>query len=106
MRHAAAVRDAAAGQELANALRAYLLEGYDPGESLSRLNRLVGSTESRSFATVFCLWFSPRTGRLRYASAGHPSPLLIRGDDVAFPIPLEEANNPEYTDTGCVTTAP
>lgn len=29
-----------------------------------------------------------------------------RGDDVAFPIPLEEANNPEYTDTGCVTSAP
>ncbi|GIJ77065.1 GAF domain-containing protein [Micromonospora phaseoli] len=75
---------AAAMGQLRNALRAYVLEGFDPGESLTRLNRLVGSTESRSFATVFCLWFSPRTGRLRYASAGHPSPLLIRGDDVAF----------------------
>ncbi|MEU9506528.1 SpoIIE family protein phosphatase [Micromonospora sp. NPDC048170] len=75
---------AAAMGQLRNALRAYVLEGFDPGESLTRLNRLVGSTEGRSFATVFCLWFSPRTGRLRYASAGHPSPLLIRGDDVAF----------------------
>ncbi|MFI7551759.1 SpoIIE family protein phosphatase [Micromonospora sediminimaris] len=75
---------AAAMGQLRNALRAYVLEGFEPGESLTRLNRLVGSTESRSFATVFCLWFSPRTGRLRYASAGHPSPLLIRGDDVAF----------------------
>ncbi|MCZ7420338.1 SpoIIE family protein phosphatase [Verrucosispora sp. WMMA2121] len=75
---------AAAMGQLRNALRAYVLEGFDPGESLTRLNRLVGSTEQRSFATVFCLWFSPRTGRLRYASAGHPSPLLIRGDDVAF----------------------
>ncbi|MEV2240501.1 SpoIIE family protein phosphatase [Micromonospora sp. NPDC049891] len=75
---------AAAMGQLRNALRAYVLEGFDPGESLTRLNRLVGSTESRSFATVFCLWFSPRTGRLRYASAGHPSPLVIRGDDVAF----------------------
>ncbi|WBB56993.1 SpoIIE family protein phosphatase [Verrucosispora sp. WMMD573] len=75
---------AAAMGQLRNALRAYVLEGFDPGESLTRLNRLVGSTESRSFATVFCLWFSPRTGRLRYASAGHPSPLLIQGDDVAF----------------------
>ncbi|WP_433231777.1 SpoIIE family protein phosphatase [Micromonospora sp. CA-248260] len=75
---------AAAMGQLRNGLRAYLLEGYDPGQSLTRLNRLVGSTERQSFATVFCLSFSPRTGRLRYASAGHPSPLLIRGDDVAF----------------------
>ncbi|MFC0006169.1 SpoIIE family protein phosphatase [Micromonospora siamensis] len=78
------VRAAAAMGQLRNALRAYVMEGFDPGLSLTRLNRLVGSTESRSFATVVCLHFSPRTGRLRYASAGHPSPLLIRGDDVVF----------------------
>lgn len=78
------VRAAAAMGQLRNALRAYVLEGFDPGQALTRLNRLVGSTEGGSFATVVCLWFSPRTGRLRYASAGHPSPLLIRGDDVAF----------------------
>ncbi|MFD6683326.1 SpoIIE family protein phosphatase [Micromonospora parva] len=75
---------AAAMGQLRNALRAYVLEGFDPGESLTRLNRLVGSTEGRSFATVVCLMFNPRTGRLRYASAGHPSPLLITGGDVAF----------------------
>ncbi|MEU1605030.1 SpoIIE family protein phosphatase [Micromonospora matsumotoense] len=78
------VRAAAAMGQLRNGLRAYLLEGYDPGQSLTRLNRLVGSTERQSFATVFCLSFAVRTGRLRYASAGHPSPLLIRGDDVGF----------------------
>ncbi|WP_243420578.1 SpoIIE family protein phosphatase, partial [Micromonospora globispora] len=78
------VRAAAAMGQLRNALRAYVLEGFDPGQALTRLNRLVGSTEGGSFATVVCIWFSPRTGRLRYASAGHPSPLLIRGDDVAF----------------------
>ncbi|WP_434743255.1 SpoIIE family protein phosphatase [Micromonospora sp. SH-82] len=78
------VRAAAAMGQLRNALRAYLLEGFDPGEALTRLNRLVGSAEHRSFATVVCLWFCSRTGRLRYASAGHPSPLLIRGDDVVF----------------------
>ncbi len=78
------VRAAATMGELRNALRAYVLEGFDPGASLTRLNRLVGPTEGRSFATVVCLAFNPRTGRLRYASAGHPSPLLIRGDDVAF----------------------
>ncbi|MEU8183132.1 SpoIIE family protein phosphatase [Micromonospora sp. NPDC049044] len=78
------VQAAAAMGQLRNALRAYLLEGYDPGESLTRLNRLVGSTEGRSFATVVCLLFNPRTGRLRYASAGHPSPLLISGGQVSF----------------------
>jgi anti-sigma regulatory factor (Ser/Thr protein kinase) len=78
------VAAAAAMGQLRNALRAYLLEGFDPGEALTRLNRLVGTVEQRSFATVVCLWFSPRTGRLRYASAGHPSPLLIKGDEVAF----------------------
>ncbi|MEH1168619.1 SpoIIE family protein phosphatase [Micromonospora sp. CPCC 205539] len=79
------VRAAAAMGQLRNALRAYLLEGFDPAQALTRLNRLVGSsTERDSFATVVCLLFSPRTGRLRYASAGHPSPLLIRGGDVAF----------------------
>ncbi|MGW3807163.1 SpoIIE family protein phosphatase [Micromonospora sp. NPDC005113] len=78
------VQAAAAMGQLRNALRAYVLEGFDPGESLTRLNRLVGSTEGRSFATVVCLLFSSRAGRLRYASAGHPSPLLIRGGDAAF----------------------
>ncbi|MEU1683703.1 SpoIIE family protein phosphatase [Micromonospora sp. NPDC005707] len=78
------VRAAAAMGQLRNALRAYVLEGYDPGEALTRLNRLVGSTEGGSFATVVCLRFSPRTGRLRYASAGHPSPLLIRGGAAVF----------------------
>ncbi|MGC5029587.1 SpoIIE family protein phosphatase [Micromonospora sp. DT229] len=75
---------AAAMGQLRNALRAYVLEGFDPGESLTRLNRLVDSTESRTFATVFCLWFSPRTGQVRYANAGHPSPLVIRGGEVEF----------------------
>ncbi|MGW5669567.1 SpoIIE family protein phosphatase [Micromonospora sp. NPDC003776] len=78
------VRAAAAMGQLRNALRAYVLEGFDPGAALTRLNHLVGSTEGGSFATVVCLWFTPRTGRLRYASAGHPAPLLIRGGDVVL----------------------
>ncbi|WP_406107731.1 SpoIIE family protein phosphatase [Micromonospora globbae] len=78
------VQAAAAMGQLRNALRAYLLEGFDPGESLTRLNRLVTLTERRSFATVLCLLYHPGTGRLRYASAGHPSPLLVRGGDVVL----------------------
>ncbi|MEU4426210.1 SpoIIE family protein phosphatase [Actinoplanes sp. NPDC024001] len=69
---------AAAGMgQLRNALRAYVLEGFDCGASLSRLNRLVDTLGRRQFATVLCVAFDPRSRRLRYSSAGHPSPVLI-----------------------------
>jgi len=69
---------AAAGMgQLRNALRAYILEGFDCGAALSRLNRLVDNLGRRQFATVLCVCFDPRSGRLSYSSAGHPSPLLV-----------------------------
>ncbi|WP_045741550.1 SpoIIE family protein phosphatase [Actinoplanes rectilineatus] len=70
---------AAAGMgQLRNALRAYILEGFDCGSSLSRLNRLVDTLGRRQFATVLCVAFDPRSRRLRYSSAGHPSPVLVK----------------------------
>ncbi|MEV1289979.1 SpoIIE family protein phosphatase [Micromonospora sp. NPDC049679] len=75
------VQAAATMGQLRNALRAYVLEGFDPGPALTRLNRLVRAMDGRSLATVFCLRFDPRTGQLRYASAGHPSPLIITPGD-------------------------
>ncbi|MFB6394271.1 SpoIIE family protein phosphatase [Polymorphospora lycopeni] len=74
---------AAAMGQLRNALRAYMLEGFDPGAALTRLNRLVGTVGRRSFASVVCVRFDPVTGRLRYASAGHPPPALIEPDGTA-----------------------
>ncbi|MFC7550195.1 SpoIIE family protein phosphatase [Plantactinospora sp. GCM10030261] len=68
---------AASMGQLRNALRAYLLEGFDPGQALSRLNRLVTSGGRRSFATVACLFLDPGRGLIRYASGGHPAPLVI-----------------------------
>ncbi|MDG4829653.1 SpoIIE family protein phosphatase [Solwaraspora sp. WMMD1047] len=87
------VAAAAAMGQLRNALRAYVLEGFDPGQALTRLNRLVGSTGQRSFATVAFLWFDPQTGRLRFASAGHPPALLI-GTDGAVRFTHERALGP------------
>ncbi|MET3429310.1 signal transduction histidine kinase/FixJ family two-component response regulator [Actinoplanes tereljensis] len=70
---------AAAGMgQLRNALRAYILEGFDCGEALTRLNRLVDNLGRRQFATVVCVRFDPLTGHLHYSSAGHPPPVLIR----------------------------
>jgi signal transduction histidine kinase/DNA-binding response OmpR family regulator len=68
---------AAAGMgQLRNALRAYILEGFDCGEALTRLSRLVDNLGRAQFATVVCVRFDPATRQLRYSSAGHPSPVL------------------------------
>jgi anti-sigma regulatory factor (Ser/Thr protein kinase) len=63
--------------QLRNALRAYILEGFDCGEALGRLNRLVDNLGRRQFATVVCVRLDPATGQLHYSSAGHPPPVLI-----------------------------
>ncbi|MDY7086740.1 MAG: SpoIIE family protein phosphatase [Actinomycetota bacterium] len=69
---------AAAGMgQLRNALRAYILEGFDCGEALTRLNRLVDNLGRRQFATVVCVRFDPREQQLHYSSAGHPPPVLV-----------------------------
>ncbi|MEU4687896.1 SpoIIE family protein phosphatase [Actinoplanes sp. NPDC023714] len=69
---------AAAGMgQLRNALRAYVLEGFDCGAALTRLNRLVDTLGRRQFATVVCVAFDPPTRRLRFSSAGHPSPITM-----------------------------
>ncbi|GAB7050692.1 SpoIIE family protein phosphatase [Catenuloplanes indicus] len=79
------VHAAAAMGQLRNALRAYLLEGFDPGEALTRLNRLVDNLGRRQFATVVCVRYDPVRRDLWFASAGHPSPVVITTElDAAF----------------------
>jgi signal transduction histidine kinase/DNA-binding response OmpR family regulator len=77
---------AAAGMgQLRNALRAYILEGFDCGAALTRLNRLVDNLGRRQFATVVCVRFDPRTRKLNYSSAGHPPPVLaVPGEHGTF----------------------
>ena len=63
---------------LVGQLRDYL---GDPGELLSRLNRALRSTleysEGPIFASAFYLYADLEKGELRYANAGHPSPLRV-----------------------------
>jgi anti-sigma regulatory factor (Ser/Thr protein kinase) len=77
---------AAAGMgQLRNALRAYILEGFDCGGALTRLNRLVDNLGRRQFATVVCVQFDPRTRKLHYSSAGHPPPVVAEpGEQGSF----------------------
>ncbi|MFF5080964.1 SpoIIE family protein phosphatase [Actinoplanes sp. NPDC000266] len=71
------VQAAAVMGQLRNALRAYILEGFDCGEALTRLNRLVDNLGRRQFATVVCVRYDPVTRGLHYSSAGHPSPVVV-----------------------------
>jgi signal transduction histidine kinase/serine phosphatase RsbU (regulator of sigma subunit)/DNA-binding response OmpR family regulator/anti-sigma regulatory factor (Ser/Thr protein kinase) len=73
------VRAASAMGQLRNAVRAYLLEGYGPAQTLARVNHLL-DTLGGGFATLACLCVDTATGTLRYANAGHPPPLIVGPD--------------------------
>jgi PAS domain S-box-containing protein len=66
--------------QVRNALRAYALEGHGPAAMLERLDRLV-ALEGDGMVTLSCLVVDPDLTELRYASAGHPPPLLVRGGE-------------------------
>lgn len=73
------LRAAALMGQLRTGLRAYALEGHAPAETLKRLDRLLHTIPGREMATAAYAVIEPATGRLRYASAGHPPPVLVRG---------------------------
>jgi serine phosphatase RsbU (regulator of sigma subunit)/anti-sigma regulatory factor (Ser/Thr protein kinase) len=70
---------AATMTQLRNALRVYALEGLKPASVLAKLNQL-GDTTGPSFATLFYAIVDTEALVCRYASAGHPPPLLVRPD--------------------------
>jgi len=71
------VRAAALMGQLRTGLRAYALDGHGPGETLKRLDRLMQTIRTRGMATAAYAVFDPTTGTLRYASAGHPPPVVV-----------------------------
>ncbi|MFP5319987.1 MAG: SpoIIE family protein phosphatase [Acidimicrobiia bacterium] len=96
------VEAAAAMGQLRHSLRAYAFEGFEPAAALERLNMLVNTLGGSEFATVVAARLTPSTGRLRYASAGHPPPLLMTDEgDVEFlegaqSVPLGALPQPEW----------
>jgi anti-sigma regulatory factor (Ser/Thr protein kinase)/putative methionine-R-sulfoxide reductase with GAF domain len=74
------VRAAALMGQMRAALRAYALENHSPGIVLELLDRMLRATRERAMATVIYAVMEPETGRLRYASAGHPPPVLVDDD--------------------------
>jgi anti-sigma regulatory factor (Ser/Thr protein kinase) len=70
------VRAATLMGQLRTALRAYALEGYSPKEVLGRVDRLLRSIRGRGMATAIYATFDMDSGRLVFASAGHPPPII------------------------------
>lgn len=60
-------------------LRALAPELHDPEEILRRVNDGLASHNPRMmFVTLLCATYEARSGRLTYASAGHPPAVLVR----------------------------
>jgi hypothetical protein len=66
-------------------LRAYLQAGLEPRAALALAGRALSDPQEEHFATVALATYDAGTGRLTYALAGHPAPIL-RG--VRAPEPL------------------
>ena len=66
--------------QMRNALRAYLFASLGPAEALASLRRLLAIQEPEAFATAVCAEVNPVTGETRWASAGHPAPVLVQSD--------------------------
>ncbi|MBI4940821.1 MAG: SpoIIE family protein phosphatase [Actinobacteria bacterium] len=49
----------------------------DPAALLDAINAFAAGSDGTDFTTAVCVLVDPATGRLSYASAGHPPPLLV-----------------------------
>src|SRR3954447_16638927 len=60
----------------------------DPAEVLERVNRVIVNERRASlFITAFFALLDTRTGDLRYVSAGHEAPILVRADGSTRALP-------------------
>jgi serine phosphatase RsbU (regulator of sigma subunit)/anti-sigma regulatory factor (Ser/Thr protein kinase)/FixJ family two-component response regulator len=63
--------------QLRTALRAYALEGSDPGLVASRVNALALSLGDDAMATMVYAVLDPNLTTGKYINAGHPAPIVI-----------------------------
>lgn len=85
--------DAAAHMgQLRNAARAYAYDDAEPGDLVTRLNRLLLRTAEDWLATTLFAVLDPPSGTLRWSNAGHPPPAVV--DPRAAPHFLEDVHGP------------
>jgi serine phosphatase RsbU (regulator of sigma subunit) len=90
--------------QLRTTLRAYAVDAGGPGEVLTRMHRLLCHLQPEDLATAVLAQVS-RDGRLRWANAGHPPPLMrapggavtvLQGHDFLLGMPLEGVSLREF----------
>lgn len=69
-------------------LEAFALDAPRPDAVLTRLNRVLAQDADSRFVSLFYGILDPIGGRLVFARAGHPPPILLRAG-TATPVPLE-----------------
>lgn len=74
---------AAAMGRLASALRAIALAEREPDVVLRHLDTFAAQTDGARLATVAYVVLDPTTGVLRYRTAGHPPPMIVKADGSA-----------------------
>jgi serine phosphatase RsbU (regulator of sigma subunit) len=58
-------------------LRAYLQAGLDPRATLALASRVLTEPETERYVTVVVGLFDSSSGELTYATAGHPTPIIL-----------------------------
>ncbi|MGY0056460.1 SpoIIE family protein phosphatase [Streptomyces sp. LZ34] len=66
------------------ALRGFALDRASPGALLAKLDAYLRSLDVEHFATCLYAVYEPRTRQLRWASCGHPPPLVVAGEATGF----------------------
>ncbi|MEU6366847.1 SpoIIE family protein phosphatase [Streptomyces sp. NPDC046931] len=65
---------------LIGALRGMAVAGTEPGTLMGWLNQLLDASVQPALGSAVCCRYRPATRTLSWAQAGHPAPLLYRGE--------------------------
>ena len=62
-------------------LKGTAIGASEPGTVLSEMNRIIEHDNPKTdYLTVVYMVYNPRTGEMRYANGGHPSPMVVGAD--------------------------
>jgi len=84
------VQAAAAMAQMRASIRAYIADDPAPAAVLGRLDRLFETYDLTQLVTLIYLVVDTVTGELRAMNAGHPPPVVIRGDGSVEQLPYAD----------------